>query len=143
MSRLASGRPASLLALAWVALGANGCELDRQVRERQAIEHLAWLEGRLRDAPNSGKAAFLADLSRAPCPAPDACQMRDRCVSAYTLHVDALMLTAAARQQLQDDQGERAGRLLGAAESKLKAAATGVGQCTQLAAALRRAHKID
>jgi len=140
---LASSVPLALVLVALAGLGASGCDLERKQREQRQIEHLCWLEGRLRGAANPDKAAFLGDLSRAPCPAPDACELRDGCVAAYTLHVDALNLTGAARQQLADGQGDQAARLLGAAETKLKAAGPAVERCTQLAADVRRAHKIN
>lgn len=64
--------------------------------------------------------------------------MRDRCAAAYALHVDALALTQAAKQQLADDQGEAAAKLLGAAQQKLEQARAPIADCTDRAAALRR-----
>lgn len=111
-------------------------------RRQREVAQLCWVEDRIRNAPNAGKGAVLSELSRAPCPAPDACRMRDACVAAYALHVDALELTAAAKQLLSDHKDVEAAGILGAAEAKLKQAGPGIEQCTAASADLRRAYGI-
>lgn len=69
--------------------------------------------------------------------------MRDACVSAYTLHVDALSLTAAAKQLMSDGRDAEAAGILGAAEEKLKRAGPEIERCTSLSAGLRRAYSVD
>lgn len=123
-----------------------GCDLragEEGIRQKQSVAHLCWVENRIRSAPNPEKSGFVADLARSPCPTPDACRMRQTCVAGYTLHVDALALTAAAKQLMTEGRDGEAGRLLGAAEGKLKEAGPKVEQCTSLSAELRRAYSID
>jgi hypothetical protein len=130
--------------LPWVfALGVFGCDLNDGLRERQTVAHLCWTEERLRGAANPDKAAALAELAAAACPNRSACAMRDTCAAAYTLHVDALKLTQAAKQRMQDGEGVQAASLLGAAEANLKQASLKVGQCTELTAKLRHDYAVD
>jgi hypothetical protein len=125
-------------------LAALGCDARsaEEGRRQRDVAQLCWAEDRLRNAPNTGKAALLAELSRAPCPAPDACRMRDACVGAYTLHVDALALTGAAKQLLSERRDAEAAGILGAAEEKLKKAGPGIERCTALSAELRRGYAV-
>lgn len=120
-----------------------GCDAGREQRLKQSVAQLCWAEDRLRAAPNAQKAELLAALSRTPCPEPAACAARDVCTAGYTLHVDALALTQVAKQSLADGQGERAAKLLGAAEEKLKLAAARIDTCTSRVAALRRSYTIE
>jgi hypothetical protein len=130
------------LALAFVsALGCDARSTEESQRQRD-VAQLCWAENRVRNAPNAGKASLLAELSRAPCPAPDACRMRDACVAAYTLHVEALELTAAAKQLLSDHRDAEAAGILGAAGEKLKKAGPAVEECTALSGELRRAYAV-
>lgn len=131
-------------ALPWVvALSLFGCDPNDGLRERQTVAHLCWTEERLRRAANPDKAAALAELAAAPCPNPAACAMRDECATAYTIHVDALRLTQAAKLQMGDGKGEQAAGLLGAAEAGLQQAGAKVAQCTDLAAKLRRDYSVN
>ncbi|MDF3067960.1 MAG: hypothetical protein K0R38_3561 [Polyangiaceae bacterium] len=116
---------------------------NESLRAQQSVAHLCWIENRIRNAANAEKTSFLADFARSPCPAPDACTMRDACVSAYTLHVDALGLTAAAKQLIADQRDADAAGILGAAETKLKEAGPKIAQCTSLSADLRRAYSVE
>jgi hypothetical protein len=135
--------PRVACALVLFALLALACDANQALFEQQAIEHLCWTEQRLRTVANPEKAAFLADMARSPCPKPDACRLRDKCTSAYTLHVDALNLTQAAKQQIADGQPASAAGLLGAAESNLKQAGVAVEECTTLAAEIRRRYGVN
>jgi hypothetical protein len=111
--------------------------------EKQAVARLCWAENRIRTAPNADKFGFLADLTRSPCPTPSACNMRDRCAEGYGTHVEALRLTAAAKQLLTDGRDGDAAGILGAAEAKLKEAGPRITECTSLAADLRRQYSLD
>ncbi|RYZ01129.1 MAG: hypothetical protein EOO73_36505 [Myxococcales bacterium] len=126
-------------------LGCVSCDTrsSESVRAQRSVSHLCWVENRIRNAPNPEKATFLADFARSPCPAPDACLMRDRCVVAYTLHVEALQLTAAAKQLIADHRDAEAAALLGAAQTNLQDAGSKIQQCTSLAANLRHTYSID
>jgi hypothetical protein len=129
-------------AFGWALLGWGvlGCDLNKGLRDQQANAHICWLEDRLRNAANPEKATFLAELASAPCPSRDACDTREQCIGAYTLHVDGLKLTQAAKLQMQDGRGDEAARLLGSAEAKLGQARDKVSRCTELAAALRKSN---
>ena len=96
----------------------------------------------LRDAPNPQKAKALSGLTRAPCDGEGVCEVRDTCRDAYALHVEALDLTAAAKQLMADGKASEAAKLVGAAEQKLGEAARKVDDCTQRAAALRRRYQL-
>lgn len=129
---------------ALLLLGAFACDRrsEETVRAQQQVARLCWVEDRIRNAANADKSSFLADLASAPCPAPDACAMREACVSGYTLHVDALKLTSAAKQLVRDGRDAEAASILGAAETKLKEAGTQVARCTSLTADLRRTYAV-
>jgi hypothetical protein len=130
--------------LAWVvALSVLGCDPNSGLREQQTVAHLCWTEDRLRGAANTDKATALAELAAAPCPNAAACAMRDKCAAAYALHVDALRLIQVAKRQMDDGKGEQAAGLLGAAEANLRDAGVKVGQCTDLAAQLRRDYSVQ
>lgn len=120
-----------------------GCDANRELREHETVAHLCWAEERLRSAANAEKELLLADLAQTPCPVAEACAARDKCSSGYTLHVDALKLTAVAKQNMADGQAEQAAKLLGAAEEKLKASRMRIDECTASMAALRRAYSVD
>jgi hypothetical protein len=126
--------------LLWaLGLGMVGCRTEHSLPEGESTAHICWAEERLRSVSNSEKASYLADLKSSGCmKGSDTCVVRDRCVAAYTLHVDGLKLTAAAKQQLNDGDGEAAARLLGSAQEKLERARGEVDDCTARTAALRR-----
>lgn len=118
------------------------CRSSQQAAEQKSAAQIARAVEVLREAPNAAKAEPLAQLSKLPCSGVDVCQTRDACSSAYTLHVDAVALTAAAKQKLGDDDPLAAAKLLNASEQKLKDADVKVTQCTDLEGALRRRHKL-
>jgi hypothetical protein len=115
-----------------------GCDANREQGEMQLVAQLCRLEERLRAAANPAKAELLAALAKAPCPTASACQARDTCTAGYTLHVDALQLTAVAKQNIGDGQDEQAAKLLGSAAEKLQLAGPRIEACTAAVAALRR-----
>jgi hypothetical protein len=96
----------------------------------------------VRDAPNDAKAGPLGELAKVPCATPEVCQTRDACVTAYTLHVDAVGLTGAARMKLIDGQREEAASLLMAAQQKLASAGAQVEDCVRREGALRVRYKL-
>jgi len=122
-----------------LALAALGCRARPSPADAEAVAHICWTEQRLRTVANPEKAPYLTSMRAAGCTTgSEACVVRDRCAAAYALHVDALALTQAAKQQLADDQGEAAAKLLGAAQQKLEQARAPIADCTDRAAALRR-----
>lgn len=58
--------------------------------KRAEVKSVSVAIDRLRQVPNPNKASMLAALKQVPCSLADVCQLRDRCVGAYQLHVDAL-----------------------------------------------------
>jgi hypothetical protein len=130
-------------ALVAACASCNRSSSDEALRTQRAIARLCWSENRVRNADNAEKARHLAELASTACPVPDACRMRDACVSAYTLHVDALNLTAAAKQLMSDGRHGEAAGILGAAEAKLKLAGPQIEQCTALSAGLRSSYSIE
>lgn len=95
----------------------------------------------LRNAPNAAKAEPLAALAKLACTGAEVCAVRDACRDAYALHVEAVTLTAAAKQKLADKPLEAA-KLLGSSEQKLKEADPRVSACSDREAALRRRYKL-
>jgi hypothetical protein len=118
------------------------CGSGQAAAEQKSAAQVARAIEVLRQAPNPAKAAPLALLSKLPCTGQDVCQTRDTCRAAYALHVEALTLTAVAKQKLADDQPLEAAKLLNASDEKLKAADSKVTTCTELEGALRRRHKL-
>jgi len=96
----------------------------------------------LRGAPNPGKADALRELAKMPCKSPETCAARDACVIAYTMHVEALTLTQAAKLQASEGRGAEAAKVLGAAEQKLSEARGKVTDCTDREGALRHLYKL-
>jgi len=97
---------------------------------------------RLRSAANPAKSALLAELARIACSGPEVCETRDACAAAYALHVEGVGLTQAAKLQLTTGQDLEAAKVLGAAELKLREAASKVADCTDREASLRRRHRL-
>lgn len=108
---------------------------------QQSAGRVARAVEQLRNAPNAGKPVALGALGKLSCSGPEVCETRDACTKAYTEHIDALSLTAAAKLKMESD-GAEAARLLGAAEEKLGAAALLVTACTERESALRRRYKL-
>jgi hypothetical protein len=135
-----SARRLRLLSL--IALGALSCDGAKELRAQQSAGGVLLALGVLREAPNASKAKALNGLAQAPCNGEGVCEVRDACRDAYALHVEALALTAAAKQKLVDGQAQVAAELLGPAEQKLKAASTKIDDCNERAGALRRRYKL-
>lgn len=128
-----------LLGLAALALS---CSSGREAAAQKSAAQVARAIEVLRQAPNATKAEPLAALAKLPCAGQDVCQTRDSCRAAYALHVEALTLTAAAKQKLADDQPLEAAKLLNASDQKLKDADAKVTRCTELEGALRRRYEL-
>jgi hypothetical protein len=88
------------------------------------------------------KAGPLAELGRLDCVGVDVCAARDACRGAYQLHVDALALTAGAKEQAAIRDNPGAGKLLVSAEQKLNEANVRVADCVEREAALRHRYKL-
>ncbi len=110
-------------------------------RERSSAADVARAEEQLRSAENSRKASVLTALD-GPCEGNAPCEVQRLCRPVYRLHVEAVSLTEAAKQQLADGHAERAAKLLGSAEEKLKQAQGEVASCTLRAGALPRQYKL-
>lgn len=132
-------KPARLGALALALLVAcsarEGAEQKSAARVARAVEVL-------RNAPNQMKKEPLAELGQLQCVGTDVCATRDACRSAYQVHVDALALTAAAKDQVASRDNPRAGNLLVSAEEKLREAGARVADCVEREAALRHRYKL-
>ena len=130
------------LSLGVVALWLLGCGPRIDPDAQQSAGRISRAVEQLRSAPNDHKATALAELKRVACSGPDVCETRAACDMAYTQHIEALDLTAAAKLKLGDGQGEESAKLLGAAQEKLSQAALLVSLCTEREAALRRRYKL-
>jgi hypothetical protein len=119
-----------------------GCHAAEELRAQQSAGGVLLALKHLRDAPNADKAKALRGLAQAPCANRAVCEVRDACQRAYTLHVEGLALTQAARQQLRDGKSLDAAKLVGSAEQKLKQASPRVDDCTERASALQRRYKL-
>ena len=135
MSRL------SRVGLALLGLTLACSSAEEQAAQRSAAQVARAIEV-LRNAPNSAKAQPLATLARLGCTGADVCKTRDACTAAYTEHVDALTLTAAAKQKLTDGNNLEAAKLLSASEQKLANADAKVTACTDAEGSLRRRYKL-
>lgn len=126
------------------ALGVAGlaCDGAKELRAQQSAGGVLLALGVLREAPNASKAKALTGLAQAPCNGEGVCEVRDACRDAYALHVEALALTAAAKQKLSDGQAQLAAELLAPAEQKLKTASAKIDDCNERAGALRRRYKL-
>lgn len=58
--------------------------------QRAEVRSVSLAIDRLRQAANPDKAPLLSELSRVPCSLKDVCDLRDRCVGAYRMQVEAL-----------------------------------------------------
>lgn len=133
---------ASQVRLVGVAVLALSCSPSQEAAAQKSAAQVARAIEVLRQAPNPAKAEPLAALAKLPCSGPDVCQTRDSCREAYALHVEAISLTAAAKQKLADDEPLEAAKLLNASDQKLKDADSRVATCTELEGALRRRYKL-
>jgi hypothetical protein len=130
------------LALSSIIVLGVACRSQREVDEQQSAARVARAIELLREAPNSAKAGPLADLAKLACSGADPCKTRDACVSAYSMHVEAVTLTQAAKAKLADGAALESAKLLNAAEQKLADADAKVGKCTELEGGLRRRYKL-
>ena len=131
---------AAVARIGLLLVAALGCD-SSESRERQSAAIVVRAEEQLRSAENSGKARLLSALD-GPCAGREPCDVQRLCRAAYQLHVTALSLTGAAKQQLADGRAEEAAKLLGAAEEKLAQAQGEVASCTLRAGELRRRYKL-
>jgi hypothetical protein len=118
------------------------CGPDREAQAKQGAARVARAVELLRNAPNDAKHAPLEALSQLSCSTPDICQTRDVCQAAYTLHLDAIKLTRAAKLDAQEGKTEQATRLLMSAQSQLNDASKAVADCIERESVLRRAYKL-
>jgi len=114
----------------------------REAEEQKSGAQVARAVEVLRNAPNEMKAGPLAELGKLSCVGPEVCGLRDACLRAYTLHVDALALTAAAKDQVAFRDNPRAGKLLISAEQKLTEASQKVADCVAREGTLRHRYKL-
>jgi hypothetical protein len=133
---------ASKLALSSIIVFGVACRSQREIDEQQSAARVARAIELVREAPNAAKAGPLTDLANVSCIGAEVCKARDACAAAYTEHVEAVTLTAAAKQKLADGDAGEAAKLLNASEQKLTASAPKVTACTDLEASLRRQYKL-
>lgn len=80
-----------------LVLATSGCrQTDPELRAEAA--RLSRAVDVLRQADNAEKAGPLEALERLECTADDLCALKERCASAYRLHVDALAAVAKVRR---------------------------------------------
>jgi hypothetical protein len=138
-----STRTRQLLVCALLACAATGCDPTKELRTQQSAGGVLRALEVLRTADNREKAKALRGLSQAPCFGEGVCELRDGCASAYTLHVEGVTLTQAAKQLLSDGKALEAAGLVRSAEEKLKEAGHKVEACLEQARALRQLHGLD
>jgi hypothetical protein len=134
--------PASKLALSSIIVLGVACRSQREMDEQQSAARVARGIELVREAPNAAKAGPLTELAKLACLGAEVCKARDACTAAYAEHVEAVTLTAAAKQKLADGDAGEAAKLLNASEQKLAASAPRVTACTDLEASLRRRYKL-
>jgi len=99
----------------------------------------------LRQAPNPAKPKQLESLRAIACQTAEVVRVRDHCVQAYAVHLDALQQIAAGRSSLAADAGisdsaaaSTALTHLATARQKLKSAWQLTQDCANAEAELRR-----
>jgi hypothetical protein len=125
----------------WVSV-ALALACDEELETRASAARVARAIELLRNAPNAGKGQGLSALEATACRGEDVCRVKRACVSAYTLHVEGVTLTEAARLQIAQDKPHDAARVLGAAEQKLAQAGPKLLDCSERVGALRRQYKL-
>jgi hypothetical protein len=131
-----------LATLALASCGLLACSSARDAETQKSAAQVARAVEVLRNAPNEMKAGPLKDLAKVRCVGPDVCATSDACRSAYQLHVDALALTAGAKEQVAFRDNPRAGKLLVSAQQKLSEASVRVADCVEREAVLRHRYKL-
>jgi hypothetical protein len=92
----------------------------------------------LRQAPHDDKTAALARLRALQCVAPRACEAKEVCVQAYSLHQKAIDATREIRTRLASsaEPPASADQVLAGAANDLQAAKAMMQECLQLETAL-------
>jgi hypothetical protein len=96
----------------------------------------------VRNADNAAKATALGALRSAKCSHPDVCRVRSGCLSAYELHVSAVLNAAEAQKYIDAGSPERAAAALVNAERDLKKSGELAQQCTDLQGELVRRFRL-
>jgi hypothetical protein len=126
-----------------VCLSLSACR-SSQARQLEAeVARLSHAIDSLRNAPNAGKVALLEALERAQCTEPEACQLKETCVTAYRRHRAAIEASERARGLLDArDGGTRAvlaaASELNQAEIELEHARVLTDRCSADEGALKR-----
>lgn len=111
-----------IAALAFVSLLIPACHSNSE--RRAEVQSVSAAIDRLRQVPNAEKAPMLELLSRLPCSLTDVCELRDRCVGAYRVQVEALQEIAALKQSPD-------GARVAAIDTKLEAARKMAHECLE------------
>jgi len=118
------------------------CPPSHDAQVAASAGHVARAIEALRSADNDAKRAPLAELGKVACGSPEVCAVRDLCVEAYKLHVDAVETTKLAKDAAANGKMPRVTLLLIDAQKKLSLAGLPVANCVDREAELRRRFKL-
>lgn len=126
-----------------VCLSLVACRSSQARRLEAEVARLSHAIDALRNAPNAGKSALLEALEQTLCEQPEACQLKETCVTAYKRHRAAIEASERARGLLDArDGGTRAvlaaASELNQAEIELEHARTLTDRCSADEGALKR-----
>jgi hypothetical protein len=144
-SRASCFSPWKRRALGLGALAFVACHGEADEAHRAEAGRVARAVQSLRDAPNDEKRARLVALRQQPCTVEDVCALRDTCVTAYSLEVEALDSIAAVRRATREPSAPvppGAGELLARAETEMHRAEGLTKSCADLEGAARRTHRL-
>jgi hypothetical protein len=132
------------LALGGLALSCCllACPDSREAKVAGSAGQVARAIELVRNADNDAKRAPLAALGKVACGSPEVCAVRDVCVEAYKLHVDAVEMTQLAKEAAANGKTPRATLLLIEAQKKLSLSGPPVANCVEREGELRRRFKL-
>ena len=124
---------------------ASSCHGEAAEAQRSDAGRLVHAVAELRDAPNDGKRPLLKALEQLDCAAPDLCEFRKTCVSAYSLDVDALDGLDAVKRATADARvpvSKSAVELLARSEGALGRSVELAKRCADLEGEARRRYSL-
>jgi hypothetical protein len=120
------------------------CRHEERERQRSEAGRVSRAVELLREAPNSEKSPLLSALRRTECTLDRTRELKDMCVRAYQLHIDALDGVRAAQRSVRDDAASAGdvAELVVSSEKKLSQSLELQNKCALLQGALRRDLKL-
>lgn len=123
-----------------VGLAMLSCRSSHERELTAEVARIAAAVNQLRDAPNNEKSVPLTMLQGESCVHPRACELKQICLQAYTLHEKSIEATNRIRELMRQNKADpqRAAELLAVSESDLEHARRLMGRCVDLQGALER-----